>query len=284
MSKQNKNIFFYHPTTINCDIDFSEFVSWFAMLSQNARTYRLDSDCNIVIDIERRAEVFIITLYKLKNNELPKVANEMDGSEEVNLLMPQCKALSFKNIFIYRPKGNILATARLGGCPGVSTLKTSLMWIAKANSSDIKLRFDMIFRRDLSRVLRNANTITMVDIRADELCGEDIDLERSKLYHEYIGGRSYVKSTKLKAKKDENLKNIVINILEDIIANGQPPDGVSVKMTIDGRDINFEKYCEKQIISVETERQNGKYLDYDNLIEKMLQVVVSYREDNEKHW
>ena len=95
-----------------------------------------------------------------------------------------------------------------------------------------------------------------------------------------MGGINYDKTTKLHGKKGENIIQTVQFILDDIISGNDFVENFRISMKVDGETIDFSKYFKKYSISVLMDEQNKKYVDYDDLIKKIISAIEQYGNEN----
>ena len=169
--KKNKKALLYHPTTLNCDYSFSKLVSELSLLPSSS-LMTMDRESNrYVISFNVDSGIYTILLKKLKNDELPKVADFNTGSNEMDLEMPEGMSLSYKNVFVYDSRKNVLAAIRLSSCPQIGALRECLEKLAHENLPEYhhpKIKFNLIFKRGLADVLRKADSITMAKIKVED--------------------------------------------------------------------------------------------------------------------
>ncbi|MBR2543659.1 hypothetical protein IKF03_03665 [Candidatus Saccharibacteria bacterium] len=274
---KQKDIFLYHPTIELCSYEFGELLKQISQLPLVDRIIADVDENRYILLVEQKLDTYIITLRKLKNDELPKIADTKTGDNESNLEIPSDMSLSYKNLFAYNSKNNSLAMTIINLCPRISTLRKILEKIAKDKMdgcAKITLRFVMVFRKGLTEKLMQANSITTAEFRADDYYGDNIDETRLKKYKDYLSGNGYIKTTKLKGKRGQNIKKVVAPIIEDILSNnGQLLDGINIKMTIDGEKIDFTRYYQKNTVDVLLDENNKRYLDYSDLEKKLITIA-----------
>lgn len=95
-------------------------------------------------------------------------------------------------------------------------------------------------------------------------------------YEDFLAGKNFDKTTKLKSKNGENIKSIVQFILDDIVGNNDMPDSFDIKMNIDGEEVDFQRYYKRHNIEVLMDQENQKYVDYRDLEDKLINVLQSY--------
>ena len=282
--QKDKKAILYHPTTLNCEYGFGDLISNLSSLPPNNLTIVDGDGSRYVVSFSVNSGISIISIKKLKNDELPKVADFDTGSNEINLEMPEGMSLSYKNIFVYDSQKNVLAMVRLSSCPQVGALRKCLEEIARENllnCSRLRIQCPLIFKRGLADTLRNANSITMAKIRAEDYYGDNIDESRLEPYRRFMVGENCITTVEIKRKRQADIRDAVSELIADAIANGVPPDGISVQMRIDGEVIDFSKYYRQYPIQVRADVSNVKYLDYGDLEAKLLQIVSTFGVEDE---
>lgn len=285
-ASKTKHIDFYHPTLNSDTYNFSFLLrTLIDKYGSDGKTVPIADGENLVVSARTTDGMIIICAQALKSDELPKVANESDGKDERNLEVPSGKSLSYKNIFIYSTSSNLLVTTNLSACPRVGKLKMFLKILGKEEgiiTKDSDLAFLRIMDRGLVERLKQAKSITMAQFTSKEYYGGDsIDERNFEKYKEFLAGKNFEKTTKLRGKKGENIKNIVQFILDDIIGNHDMPDLFSIRMNIDGEPIDFQRYYKKYPLDVQMDRNNHKYVDYVDLEKRLIEAMNSYRESYE---
>lgn len=282
--QKEKKVFVYHPsiTGVSIPVDFGVVLG--QLCSSRGGVFVVDrddhNDNKIILRILRDAHNYVISVQKLKEEDLPKVASVNDGSNEVNLTMPEGTALSFKNLFIYNCDKGILVAAKLGSCPQIRNFRECLQKIVRDEISGFEhaiLVTAMVFERGLTEKLNNAESITMAQFRSDDFYGEEVDGTRLEQYKDYLSGQGYTRTTKLSGIRGGNLKTKLMPIIEDIVSNGgELPEHMKIKMKIDGDEVDFGKYYKMYRVMVGVSESNHKYLDYDDLKLKLLGVIEEF--------
>lgn len=289
--QREKKVFIYHPNILGVRLGDDGFAGVLNHLcsSQNG-IFSIDPDeqCSsrVILHIEHDGGNYAISLQKLKEEDLPKIANASDGSNEVDLAMPDGTALSFKNLFIYNHEKGILVSAKLGSCPQIGMLRKCLQKIIRNEIPGFERAIfitPMVFERGLVDKLRGAVSISMAQFSSQDFYGEEISGTRLDQYKEYLSGQGYAKTTKLKGLMGQNLKAQLAPIIDDIIANGGTlPEHIKIKMEIDGDSVDFSKYYKMYKIMVKVSETNHRYLDYNNLKLKLLQIVAEFNLTHEE--
>ena len=121
----------------------------------------------------------------------------------------------------------------------------------------------------------------MAKIRAEDYYGDNIDESRLEPYRRFMVGENCITTVEIKRKRQADIRDAVSELIADAIANGVPPDGISVQMRIDGEVIDFSKYYRQYPIQVRADVSNVKYLDYGDLEAKLLQIVSTFGVEDE---
>lgn len=273
--------FLYHPTLSGYDGSPCEL---FGELLSNPNTFPhviTDRGGKFVLNLERRSEdIWLITVQALKSDEFPKMADDSDGRNEEDLTLPSGKSLSYKNIFIYSTPKNLFVAARLHSFPSTRRLAFCLKSVVEEleiNNGAFSLRLGQLFEHSLVEKLRAANAITFAEFTSmSDYYGDNINEDRLTPYDQYLGGQDYTKTTRLRGKRGANIKHVVNAVIEDYIANGGLPEGLGVKMKVDGEDINFRKFFKKFPIDVMMEEENSNHIDYCLLERKLIDVIDNF--------
>lgn len=289
--QKEKKVFIYHPSILGVELGNDGFAGVLNRLcpsQSNTFPINLDNqdDNKAILHIERDGSNYAISLQRLKEKDLPKIANADDGSNEVDLMMPNGTALSFKNLFIYNHEKGILVSAKLGSCPQISMFRECLQKIIRSEIPGFERAIfvtRMIFERGLVGKLRDAVSISMAQFSSNDFYGEEISGTRLDQYKEYLSGQGYAKTTKLKGIRGQNLKTQLMPIIEDIVANGGTlPEHIKIKMEIDGDSVDFSKYYKMYKIMVKVDEANHRYLDYADLKSKLLEIIEGFNLANEE--
>ena len=276
--QMTKIVNFYHPVlSSNFSLYFSDILK--EISEKGSIDIKASENDHFIVVVSTYNEFFVITIQNLKNDELPKVANSINGKDEQDLTIPQGKSLSYKNIFVYDRRKGIMACAVLSNCPQIGKLRACLQNFCSDNNLITKksdLTFQYIMDHDLVERLKNANKITTATFTSkDYYDGDDIKEKHLEAYKDYLCGHNYYKTTKIKGRKGENIKSIVQSILDDIIGNNDMPESLDISMEIDGEKINFKKYYKKRTIQVNADMRNTKYIDYDNLKDALINCITN---------
>lgn len=258
-----KQVRLYHPQIMNIDNG-----SFDEILNRASSGERIDLTNNsLIIKATRDGELWIITIQNLKNDELPKVADSANGEDEQNLDIPDGKALSYKNIFVYRPDNNLLACAALYGHPQIGKLRLCLEKIAQnLYGETAAIRISVIFNNDLIQRIRNCQRITAAELTSVDLDGEEIDESRLGLFKEFLGGHNIKRTTKIKGLRGENIRRILWPIVEDFLTHRDDDImPLAIKMEMDGEKVDFQKYYKTYSVEIEMDDENQKYVNYDSL-------------------
>lgn len=276
---KTKNFYFYHPTLNKDDYTFSDLLNFIIEQGTNGKIVTIGEE-RMIVNAYHNGKFVVIYVQYLKSDELPKVANESDGKDEQNLKVPQGKSLSYKNVFAYDDRQNLLVTARLHACPQIGRLKICLREIGKEVgilSKNSDLTFSHIMNRGLVDKIKQAKIITTAEFTSrDYYSGEMVKEKNLLKYENFLAGKNFDKITKLKGKNGESIKGIVQFILDDIIGNNDMPDSFDIKMNIDGEEVDFQRYYKRHNIEVLMDRKNQKYVDYKDLEDKLVNALQSY--------
>ncbi len=194
--------------------------------------------------------------------------------------------MSYKNYFIFNSQNGVLGVAKLSLCPRVARLASVIRTVISSSYESLgipenaRVNFSQIFETGLKERLRTAKTVTMAQITSFDYCGEDISEKDFGAYKDFMGGINYDKTTKLHGKKGENIIQTVQFILDDIISGNDFVENFRISMKVDGETIDFSKYFKKYSISVLMDEQNKKYVDYDDLIKKIISAIEQYGNEN----
>lgn len=280
---KKRTVFLYHPVLekVSDDINFGSMLENLRLIGRGVFVIGDDNSTERhVVRIGGDGNKYLISIQKLKTEDLPKVANSNDGSNETDLTIPDGTALSFKNVFAYDREKGVMAAAKLGSCPQIKVFRDCIQKIARENISgceNVIVVTSMIFERGLTERLMRIESITMAEFRSDDFYGEEISGTRLEHYKEYLSGHGYTKTTKLKGLEGRFLRRTLAPIIEDIIANhGMLPEHINIRMKADGEDIDFGKYYKKYIVEVSDNETNRKYLNYDDLEDKLTNIIEEY--------
>lgn len=283
--KKDKKAILYHPTALNCEYGFRDLILNLGLLPPDELIVSDEEDgARYVASFGKINNMYVISIKKLKNDELPKIADFNTGSNETNLEVPEGMSLSYKNTFVYDDRRNVLAMVRLSSCPQMTVLRKCLETLARENlqnCSRAKVKCQLIFKKGLADRLRNANSITMAKIRAEDYYGDNIDETRLEAYKRFRVGENCTSTIEIKRKQQEDIRDIVSEVIADAIANGAPPDGINVQMNVDGEKIDFSNYYKQYPIRVQADELNAKYLDYEDLTLKLAQVISIFGAEDE---
>ena len=276
---KTKNFHFYRPILNSDNYTFSDLLNVVIEQGANGKIVTISEE-RMIVNAYRNDELTVIYVQYLKSDELPKVANESDGKDEQNLEVPQGKSLSYKNVFAYNDRQNLLITAHLHACPQIGRLKMCLREIGKDAailSKNSDLTFSHIMDRGLVDKIKKAKTITTAEFTSrDYYSGEMIKEKNLLKYEDFLAGKNFDKTTKLKSKNGENIKSVVQFILDDIVGNNDMPDSFDIKMNIDGEDVDFQRYYKRHNIEVLMDQENQKYVDYIDVEDKLINALQSY--------
>ena len=271
-----KKVLLYHAHVNGAD-DLGQILAKIGSLPQERRIVDF-GDVKIVLDLKPIDGSWIITLQELKSGELPKVANSQDGSDEIPLNIPDGKALSSKNVFVFDQDKNILGSIRLYGCQQMGRLRSCLEKIAYLTGSDkVEIKFTVVFEKGLAMKLANAKEITTATFTSLDYDGSEIDEGRLSAYKEYLSGKGFQRKTIISGKRRcDNIKAVVQPIIDDFLSYGDAP--VDIEMKVDGENINFQRYYKTYSVSVQIDDQ--RFINYDDLTCKVCKVVESYSPDD----
>lgn len=269
--KKMKQVRLYHPQLMEAENGTIEDV---LRRATNGEVIKLD-DNRLILKTRQDEELWVITLQDLKNDELPKVADSANGEGEQNLDIPDGKALSYKNIFVYRPSDNVLAGIMLHGHPQIGKLRLCLDKIANdLYGDDASVRINIIFSNDLIRRIRSCRTITAAELTSLDFDGERISEPRLKLLKEFLGGHNVKRTTKIKGLRGENIKRMLWPIVEDFLSHRDDDIlPLAIKMEMDGEKVDFQKYYKTYPVEVEMDKENEKYVDYNSLEDTIKSIL-----------
>lgn len=279
-----RNVWLLHPLTDSEDIKFSDILIKVGQMNDEGRTvFYEDLNIKLILKIALKNNLKIITLQELKTGELGKIADEDTGENEEPLGMPPGKLLSYKNIFIYDEKQNILGYVKLNSHPQQGKLKFHLEKILQNldDYKNIKIRFGAIFEKGLVEKIKNAKNITTAEFVSTTDAEDVKNNETMKKHQDWLGGKYFNKTTKITGKKGANIKSIIQSFIDDYLGNNDISENFTkIGMTIDGEYVNFFKYWKKIPVEILEDRDDKKYVNYKDLEEKLLEIVSNYEKNN----
>lgn len=280
--RKPRDVFLYHSACNHSDgLTFDVIVERIAELDTSKRSVVVRG-VRSVLCIESTDDFWILSLQNLSNDDLPKVANDDDGGDEQNLDVPQGKAMSYKNCFVFNRKTNVLGMAKISMCPRVARLAAVINSIIRQEyeelgvPEDTKVRFPQIFEKGLAERLSSAKTITMAQISMKDYYGDNVKEKDFGAYKDYMGGLNYSKVTKLHGRNGANIKEVVQFIIDDVVQCNDIVNDFEISMKVDGERINFSQYFKRYNVSVLMDENNHKYVDYVDLIREVASIVGAY--------
>ena len=158
-----KKVVLYH-LTLESDIfdNFSDVLERISQENETDRRIVIKPDNFIVKVSQKDNERFLITIQRLTDEDLPKMADGDNGENEEELSIPDGKKLSYKNVFIYDKNDSMLAMAKLQGHPQNGKFTKCITELVKhyaEPNNKFNIHLAQITDNDLREKIKNAKNI-----------------------------------------------------------------------------------------------------------------------------
>ena len=274
MKNKTKEVFFNNVAVYSRSggellVDFVDILGYLSLLPVQDRIIEF-GNVRSICSVASFGNYWVINIQNLKNDELPLIADLANGSGETRLEVPDGKALSYRNIFVYRKVDNIICHIKPYGCPQGGKLRACINCILKNSTDfkDVRVDFGAIINRNYAEILKSAKKITSAKFVSVDNSGADIGELDRKIFGEYMSGRGIRRETKLSGVKGKNLKGALIGVIDSLISSADALNYLGITMTIDGKNVNFGRYLKTEYIDVDY-LPDGKTIDFEKIAVKM---------------
>lgn len=239
-----------------------------------------DDENNYLFDVSEAKEYIVIKLQKLKDKELPEIADKKSGKNPEPLKLPDDKALLFENCIVYHKAKKVFAMARLSERPQnrIFCQMIAEMYL-QIDQRKVRFRLCAILKNDLRKKLIEAKTISELEFSSSTFYNENETVKQGRDFTKYEDFMSHdanvEKEVKLKGKNGANLRKRLEFMIDDFIEDNMPTLK-KFKLKLDGEELNLMRYFYKNEIDIVLDPGNQRNILLKDLEDKLKQELENY--------